>query len=174
LHFAAANGHRSIVFLLLQAGARADIREKHGWTAEDVARTHGHVAIGDLLRDAAVAQRDAPPELLQPTTSPTGGSLAAHPVRALKRSLSRAASNPSLAMSALSPVAPSHSWMRSSRGSASSGSDVPTTSRPIMGSSMSSSSSSSNALSCSVSVPSGPMRIELDRDNVDELRGRCC
>ncbi|EIM79926.1 ankyrin, partial [Stereum hirsutum FP-91666 SS1] len=43
LHFAAANGHTNVVLLLLLHGARADRADKHGVTAEMVARQGGWV-----------------------------------------------------------------------------------------------------------------------------------
>jgi ankyrin repeat protein len=49
LHFAAAQGKREAVTLLLAAGADPNSRDREGATSLDVARRAGHQAIVDLL-----------------------------------------------------------------------------------------------------------------------------
>ena len=51
LHFAAANGHSSVVRTLLLHGAHADRPDKHGVTPEMLARENGMVATADVLRE---------------------------------------------------------------------------------------------------------------------------
>ena len=51
LHFAAANGHSSVVRTLLLHGAHADRSDKHGVTPEMLARENGMVATADVLRE---------------------------------------------------------------------------------------------------------------------------
>ncbi|GAA5959741.1 hypothetical protein JCM3765_000087 [Sporobolomyces pararoseus] len=50
LHFAAANGHVSIIKLLLSYGANPRAAEKHGLTPETIALEQGYVEAADLLR----------------------------------------------------------------------------------------------------------------------------
>lgn len=50
LHFAAANGHANVATLLLSCGANPDATEKHGLTAEDVAREHGQINVLTVLK----------------------------------------------------------------------------------------------------------------------------
>ncbi|KDQ49548.1 hypothetical protein JAAARDRAFT_42781 [Jaapia argillacea MUCL 33604] len=51
LHFAAANGHTSIVLHLLQHGAHPDRPDKHGVTPEMLAQQNGFTPAAELLRD---------------------------------------------------------------------------------------------------------------------------
>ena len=63
LHFAAAAGHLQVVKLLLSNGARHDMRDKHGLTAEDLAVQGGHDEVVATLRAwatlrASLSRRD--------------------------------------------------------------------------------------------------------------------
>jgi ankyrin repeat protein len=49
---AAADGDAEIVELLLDRGARLDLRNEGGWTAEEMAREKGHEGIAAKLRAA--------------------------------------------------------------------------------------------------------------------------
>lgn len=53
LHFAAANGHLSVVRTLLERGAVPDRPDKHGITPELIARQNGWVECADLLAQAS-------------------------------------------------------------------------------------------------------------------------
>lgn len=61
LHFAASNGHKRIIELLLSAGARPDLTEKRGLTPEDLAQQNGHNDVVQALRmwDRSMAAADA-------------------------------------------------------------------------------------------------------------------
>ena len=62
LHFAAANGHLSIVKILLVNGAHPDRPDKYGVTPEMVARENGWLDCADLLRRwAGEREGDLPP-----------------------------------------------------------------------------------------------------------------
>lgn len=50
LHFAAANGNREAIMLLLLHGAHADRPDKHGITPETLARQHGWIECADDLK----------------------------------------------------------------------------------------------------------------------------
>ncbi|KZT10590.1 uncharacterized protein LAESUDRAFT_720925 [Laetiporus sulphureus 93-53] len=50
LHFACANGHLSIVLILLMHGAHPDRADKHGTTPEMLARQNGFAACADVLQ----------------------------------------------------------------------------------------------------------------------------
>jgi len=58
LHFAAANGHTSVVRTLLLHGAHADRADKHGVTPEMLARENGMETTADALREAVNKDRD--------------------------------------------------------------------------------------------------------------------
>lgn len=51
LHFAAANGNRDAIWLLLLHGAHADRADKHGVTPENLARQSGWIECADLLKE---------------------------------------------------------------------------------------------------------------------------
>ncbi|KAF8441435.1 ankyrin repeat-containing domain protein, partial [Boletus edulis BED1] len=57
LHFAAANGHLSIVRTLLSHGAISDRADKHGITPELIARQNGWIECADLLAQATSSLR---------------------------------------------------------------------------------------------------------------------
>ena len=56
MHAAAANGHLSIVKLLLKKRANPSVRDQNGRTPAELARNAGHVAVADYL-DSAAATR---------------------------------------------------------------------------------------------------------------------
>ncbi|GAA5897359.1 uncharacterized protein JCM6883_006672 [Sporobolomyces salmoneus] len=58
LHFAAANGHVSIIKLLLSYGANPRAAEKHGLTPETIALEQGFVEAADVLRSWQPVQSD--------------------------------------------------------------------------------------------------------------------
>ncbi|CAK5281636.1 unnamed protein product [Mycena citricolor] len=76
LHFAAANGNSDIVTTLLLRGARADRADKHGVTAEMLARQHGWNECADILqqwvlnKDRDLREREPPVEFSEPTILP--------------------------------------------------------------------------------------------------------
>ena len=57
LHFAAANGHLSIVRTLLSRGAIPDHADKHGITPELIARQNGWIECADVLAQATTSLR---------------------------------------------------------------------------------------------------------------------
>ncbi|KAJ7209651.1 hypothetical protein GGX14DRAFT_631286, partial [Mycena pura] len=76
LHFAAANGHTNIVRTLLLHGAHANRADKHGVTAEMLARQHGHDGCAEELRtwifnkDRDLREREGPGQTDEPNGEP--------------------------------------------------------------------------------------------------------
>lgn len=60
LHFAAANGHLSVIRTLLSRGAAPDRADKHGITPELAARHNGWVECAEVLAEATAAARPNP------------------------------------------------------------------------------------------------------------------
>ncbi|KAL4074313.1 hypothetical protein J3A83DRAFT_4092172 [Scleroderma citrinum] len=58
LHFAAANGHSSVVRTLLAQGATPDRADKHGVTPEHIARENGWIECAELLAECAASMRE--------------------------------------------------------------------------------------------------------------------
>jgi len=58
-HYAAQNGHMGLLYTLLEAGARVDVRDEHGWTPLQCAAFNGTV---DAIR--ALLARGADPSLV--------------------------------------------------------------------------------------------------------------
>ncbi|MBU0513320.1 MAG: ankyrin repeat domain-containing protein [Proteobacteria bacterium] len=75
LHDAAWKGRRRIVTLLLRAGARADLTNKAGRTAAQVARQNNHLAVADLIQ-AWVRRAASPKARPAPTSGKTARILA--------------------------------------------------------------------------------------------------
>lgn len=58
LHFAAANGHTSVISTLLAYGARPDLADKHGVTPEMLARENGWLECAELLKEALIRMKE--------------------------------------------------------------------------------------------------------------------
>lgn len=72
MHFAAANGHANVTSLLLSHGANPDLQEKHGFTAEDVARQFDQVNVLTVLQ----LWRDTRQRELEEELARQGGTVA--------------------------------------------------------------------------------------------------
>ncbi|KAF8135651.1 hypothetical protein EV363DRAFT_1159327 [Boletus edulis] len=102
LHFAAANGHLSIVRTLLSHGAISDRADKHGITPELIARQNGWIECADLLAQATSSLRSTSLSQQRPPPSCTVEHLEAsirkrlHFKRSVDHSLSGGTSDPEL------------------------------------------------------------------------------
>ncbi|GAA5842236.1 hypothetical protein JCM9279_002827 [Rhodotorula babjevae] len=74
LHFAAANGHVSVLVLLLSFGADPRVPEKHGLTPAQMAATNGHRDAAALLHTRASRMDDADEAGSQASSRSGGGS----------------------------------------------------------------------------------------------------